>query len=92
MTRLFLTPISLACSLLALGLSACASVQGATNTDLVNAIKEVARDPNCGHTDRIDIDLNLTGPRGKLFLERQCPMPVVSLRGPLVADDTSPPH
>lgn len=63
-----------AVSLAATALSACATLPGSGNADVVNAIKEIATDPNCGHTDRISGNLGgLSGNNLNLFLERTCP-------------------
>lgn len=57
-------------------LSGCAGMPtaGATNTDVIGAIKEIASDPRCGHTDRLQGNLGgLGGNNLSLFLERTCP-------------------
>lgn len=64
-----------AVGILALPLAACGTAGINGQNQFIAAVTEVAKDPRCGHTDRIDIDLSLTGPRGKLFLERNCPLP-----------------
>ena len=57
------------------GVSGCGSTALNGQNQFISAISEIAKDPTCGHTDRIDIDLGLTGSHGKLFLERACPIP-----------------
>lgn len=62
--------------LLAVGLllSGCASMPGgAGNTDVAAMLTEIAKDPNCGHTDRISGNLGgLGGNNLNVFLERTC--------------------
>ncbi len=60
----------------ALALTGCAGLpgSGASNTDIVGALKEIASDPRCGHTDRLQGNLGgLGGNNLSVFLERTCP-------------------
>lgn len=41
---------------------------------LAAAMKDIAMDPNCGHTDTLNVILGPV-PSGSLFLQRQCPGP-----------------
>lgn len=57
----------------ALALSACSTMGGGAS-GFTQAAAEIAKDPNCGHTDRINIILGVVS-SGSIFLERNCPMP-----------------
>lgn len=69
-------PLLIGCAVAALGLSVagCGTVTGGGNAELLAAIKTMATDPNCGHTDRLNVTLGAL-PSGSVFLERNCPMP-----------------
>lgn len=47
----------------------------AQTNDVVGAIKEIAKDPNCAHTDRLQGNLGgLSGNNLSVFVERVCPV------------------
>lgn len=64
---------ALFCALAALSLSACSSVGGTNSAQLADAVKTIASDPRCGHTDRIQGDIGGLGGGLHVFLERTCP-------------------
>jgi hypothetical protein len=54
---------------LATVLSGCASTGG----NLAASLAEIAKDPSCGHVDRVNLAFGgLTGPAGSVLLERTC--------------------
>lgn len=58
----------------AMMLGACGTTGGMNSTDFLTAVKEIAQDPNCGHTDRIQGNLGgLGGNNLALYFERTCP-------------------
>lgn len=67
---------------LAVPLSGCATslqplapkADGKELNAFVAAILEIAKDPACGHTDRVSLTFSPL-PAGSLFLERDCPKP-----------------
>lgn len=64
----------------AVALSGCGvpGIPGGSNTDVLGALKEIASDPRCGHTDRISGNLGGFGGNNlNVFLERTCPAPAV---------------
>lgn len=70
MSRYGLLPLWLAAYVL---LAGCAST--ASSTDIVGALKEIASDPRCGHTDRVSGNLGGFGGNNlNVFLERTCPV------------------
>jgi hypothetical protein len=63
---------------LGLSLSACQTLGGpkpdGVSNEWLAALKEIASDPRCAHTDRIQGNLGgLTGNNLSVFLERECP-------------------
>lgn len=67
-------PLTLITALaLSVTLSGCSTAAGG-NGQFLSAITEIAKDPKCGHTDRVNVVL---GPisTGSVFLERNCPAP-----------------
>lgn len=60
-----------------LAMTACGTIplgNDQTGKSWADAAIEIAKDPKCGHTDRIDIDLGVVS-KGKVFLERACTQP-----------------
>lgn len=60
-----------------LAVTACGTIplgNDQTGKSWADAAIEIAKDPKCGHTDRIDIDLGIVS-KGKIFLERACTSP-----------------
>ncbi|MBI1196751.1 MAG: hypothetical protein GC203_02705 [Phenylobacterium sp.] len=74
------TILSLAACVAMASLGACNTLgSGQGGTDLVGAVKEIASDPNCGHTDRVSGNLGgLGGNNLNVYLERSCPSPVAA--------------
>jgi hypothetical protein len=81
MLRLRIITTAAAAAALALSLSACATAglgkptgKDGQQQSWAAAAVEIAKDPNCGHTDDIDIML---GPisQGHVKLQRNCPVP-----------------
>jgi hypothetical protein len=62
----------------ALALSSCGTLGAVTggrdDGKFAEAIMAIATDPNCGHTDRLNVTLGPV-PSGSIFLERNCPAP-----------------
>ena len=57
--------------LVALPLCACSTANTATFADFA---KQIAQDPNCAHTDRVQGNLGgVTGNNLAVYLERSCP-------------------
>jgi hypothetical protein len=71
MKKLLLAGAALA---LGVALSGCASlgVPGAGNSGLTDAALKIAQDPNCGHSDTVDVILGPV-PSGHVHFERSCP-------------------
>jgi hypothetical protein len=70
-----------------IGLSGCGTIpigNDQTGKSWAQAAIEIAKDPKCGHTDRIDIDLGIVS-KGKIFLERACNAPLPEARADAVA-------
>jgi hypothetical protein len=60
-----------------MGLSACAGmpmVGTGASGDWSKAALEIAKDPNCGHTDTLSVQLGPVS-TGSVFLQRSCPGP-----------------
>lgn len=63
-------------SVAAIALAGCNGLGALTGSpggsQLSEAIKAIATDPNCGHTDRLAVALGPV-PSGTVYLERNCP-------------------
>lgn len=78
-------------ALASMSLCACSSFTGPGGAQAQQAVldtaKAIAQDPNCGHTDRLAVNLGAIS-TGQLFLERNCPGPsgtVATKLAPVVA-------
>ncbi|MGZ6016746.1 MAG: hypothetical protein ACXWKM_13480 [Phenylobacterium sp.] len=68
-------------------LAACGTMGSADFQHFMDGVKEIASDPNCGHTDRIQGNLGgVTGNNLAVYLERTCPA-----RGSVTAPAPTPP-
>jgi hypothetical protein len=82
-------------ALASLSLCACSSLTGpggaAAQQSILDTAKAIAQDPNCGHTDRLAVNLGAIS-TGQLFLERNCPGPSGTVKTvlPPVPASTSP--
>lgn len=69
-----------AIALASVAMSGCGTLTGLTGansgaqTAILDTAKAIAQDPNCGHTDRLAVNLGAIS-TGQLFLERNCPGP-----------------
>ena len=55
--------------------AACLATSGCASgsSSFMAAATEIAKDPNCAHTDRVNVTLGgMTGATGSVFLERNC--------------------
>lgn len=58
----------------AMALSGCSSMGGGqSQTDFLDAVKQIASDPRCGHVDRVQGDIGGLSSGLHVFLERTCP-------------------
>lgn len=86
--RLHVLAAALALACAPLALSGCATAAGTTLSD---AMKEIASDPRCGHTDRIQGNLGgLSANNLSLYLERTCPPEAVATTGTLIPAAQAP--
>lgn len=76
MKTLILAALAVACAALCAcsPLAAMTGAPGRGGSELSEAIRTIATDPNCGHTDRLNVTLGPI-PTGSIFLERNCPGP-----------------
>jgi hypothetical protein len=75
-------------ALLSLPLAGCAGPSGAAYADFA---KQIASDPKCGHTDRVQGNLGgLTGNNLAVYLERTCPAPAQAVSAPATPVDPAP--
>jgi hypothetical protein len=68
-------PLLIGCAVAAFALSAsaCSTIGGSSNAELLATLKAIATDPSCGHVDRVNVTLGAL-PSGSVFLERNCPL------------------
>lgn len=82
-----------AAAAVSVSLSGCAGMPGTSgaslNSDqLAEAVKSIAMDPNCGHTDTLNVILGPV-PSGSLFLQRLCPSPAAKAAATVVGVSTT---